>query len=558
MSDNFSPDNSANTSSVGDGLNTNTGVNGVNASTGVNGVNANTGVNGVNASTDVNGLNTKTSTNINGDKVKDIKKSKESKDVSNTDTKDKNIIDSSGDNKNMRNARPNKGDRDLINDRKDKEENKNIRDISYIKITGNGGIQYFDKYRIDVDRMRSEAEQYVRALMDEKIKKTKLEFIPPMELVDLLPPRVRENLKIKNKYGDKNTDYKYDDKNSGSDRDGKYNDRNNDSKYNDRNNDKSGDISKDNKYSDRISDRISDRNNDRNNDSKYIDKKDTREELTWQKIKELYIADRDKKHYDWQKKCAILREQWDNVQDIFTNYLSHKYYAVTAGGYKPMSNIQNQKSIGNQNQNQKTNIDYKQILSNPIILDTLTFEQTLSLKEKIENDLTSKIKSTEEYDKDLNKFLDEWKLFNEYYIKLGTLFRRRMEHIKDEEERAYQDIDNQYVEFKKYLATLKQPTNEYTVNVLCQHSNRDYTRRARFYVNDKVGDFVENFLSDVNSYDRGNQVPYAFVVQGRKMIDDLSMKCYNLAIIDTIKIEIFDRSNIDGDNVNNLRDKFIT
>src|SRR4051812_24495628 len=42
-----------------------------------------------------------------------------------------------------------------------------------------GGKRYFDKYRIDINRMRVDAEQKLRTSVQERIERTQLESMPP-------------------------------------------------------------------------------------------------------------------------------------------------------------------------------------------------------------------------------------------------------------------------------------------------------------------------------------------------------------------------------------------
>jgi hypothetical protein len=58
-------------------------------------------------------------------------------------------------------------------------------------ITGDGGYQYFDKYRLDIDTIRVECERLVKENAEKRIKES-LQLPTPPELVAIMPLRLRD------------------------------------------------------------------------------------------------------------------------------------------------------------------------------------------------------------------------------------------------------------------------------------------------------------------------------------------------------------------------------
>ena len=259
------------------------------------------------------------------------------------------------------------------------------------------------------------------------------------------------------------------------------------------------------------------------------------------KLPVIYEDEIRRKNDEWLRHHNELKLCWDEIQDAFIRQLKYRidYSAMT-----PL-NIQSEMPA----------IDYRQILSNPQILEELSIPDLLKQKENVEGQIALEINRLSNYKRDLKNFLSEWETYRVAKIKFEKLSKYRAQQRKENMENELINLEQQYKKAKLYARNFESQ-KEKKVEVSCKSGAFEFNSEVVLRPKDKVRVFIDKVLSEwgptasaaaaaaSSSFSSSSSTaassslmePCAFILGGPKMYNDSYIGDYNLSLINGIHI----------------------
>ena len=243
--------------------------------------------------------------------------------------------------------------------------------------------------------------------------------------------------------------------------------------------------------------------------------------VTWKHLAVMYEDEVLRKHHEWSLKQKHLQNELKFKQN---SYYHHD------NGLTPF-------------ESKELNVSSDAILANPLLLETYSFENLLILKKNVENNQKRDLVTLHSaYTQDLKRFLEGWEKFRICKINLTPLNGDRVATLLEEERQELLQLNEQYLEMKKYLKDLP-PKDSIVVHVNCKNGNYDFSRdEVKINLKDKVKHFIRDYLVNVQ-YDRDTSVVYATITGGPKMDSELPLANYNWSVITSIEVIIASTEN---------------